>query len=252
MSDGLDIGAAMQITLVPDSSFASAPAGVGAGLTAAVEAAAAVFEQDFPGNYNVNISYGWGTFDDAPSTLLTNTGSGVFSLGGGPLSLVSYSELKDWLTASAISSAQITAVASLPTSAASLPGDPNSFTISPAEEKALGVFSGDSGAIDGSIGFNIGDANFPQDWEPAALTEIAHALGWDSIAQGGSFPDVADLFRYSSPGQRQWTSGQAAYFSVDGGNTRLADFSTTFDRTLFTDVPADDPLRLPSPAPRQP
>jgi hypothetical protein len=55
MSDGY-IGAAMQIALVPDSSIASAPAG----LTAAVEAAAAVFERDFPGNYNINISYGWG------------------------------------------------------------------------------------------------------------------------------------------------------------------------------------------------
>ena len=130
----------MQITLVPDNSIASAPAG----LTAAVEAAASVFEQDFPGNYNVNISYGWGTFNNAPSDVLTNPGA--FSLGGGPLSFVSYSELKDWLTANAVSTAQITAVASLPASAASLPDDPTSFTISPAEKKALGVFSGDSGS----------------------------------------------------------------------------------------------------------
>src|SRR3984885_9041760 len=241
VSDVLHIGAAMRITLVPDGSIASAPFG----LTAAVEAAASIFEQDFPGNYNINISYGWGTFDDAPSALLTNTGSGVFSLGGGSLLLVSYSELNSWLTANAASSAQITAVASLPASTASLPGDPNTFVVSPAEEKALGVFSGNSGAIDGSIGFNIGDGSLPKDWEPAALTEIAHALGWDSVAQGGSFPDVADLFRYSAPGQHQWTSGQPAYFSIDGGNTRLADFSTTFDQTLFSDLPADDPLRVP-------
>ena len=152
----------MQITLVPDNSIASAPAG----LKAAVEAAASVFEQDFPGNYNVNISYGWGTFNNAPSDVLTNPGA--FSLGGGPLSFVSYSELKDWLTANAVSTAQITAVASLPASATSLPGDPTSFTISPAEKKALGVFSGDSGAVDGSIGFNVGDASSPEDWEPAA------------------------------------------------------------------------------------
>jgi hypothetical protein len=231
----------MQITLVPDSSIASAPLG----LIAAVEAAADVFEQDFPGNYNVNISYGWGTFDDAPSNVLLTPGDGVFSLGGGTSTAVSYSQLKGWLTANAASSAQITAVASLPASPASLPNDANTFFVSRPEEKALGVFSGDSGAIDGSIGFNIGDASSPLDWEPAALTEIAHALGWDSVAQGGSFPDVADLFRYSSPGQRQWTSGQPAYFSVDGGNTRLADFSTTFDQTLFTDLPADDPLRVP-------
>src|ERR1700722_4304138 len=97
VSDALHIGAAMQITLVPDSSIASAPFG----LTAAVEAAASTFEQDFPGNYNVNISYGWGTFDNAPSAILTNTGSGVFSLGGGTSSAVSYSELRGWLVAHA-------------------------------------------------------------------------------------------------------------------------------------------------------
>jgi len=233
----------MQINLVPDSSIASsAPPG----LTAAVEAAAAVFEQDFPGNYNVNISYGWGTFDNAPSAFLT-PGSSAYSLGGETSTSVSYSQLRGWLIANAASSAQITAVASLPASAASFPNDANTFFVSPAEEKALGVVSGDSGGIDGSIGFNTGDANWPEDWEPAALTEIAHALGWNSIAQGGSFPDVADLFRYSSLGQYGWTSGQPAYFSVDGGNTDLADFatSTNFDQTLFTDLPDDDPLRLP-------
>jgi FG-GAP-like repeat len=231
----------VRITLVPDSSIASAPAG----LTAAVEAAADVFERDFPGNYNVNISYGWGTFNNVASNVLTNPGSAAFSVGGGPLSFVSYSDLKGWLTANAASSAQLTAVASLPASAASLPGAADGFAISPAQKKALGVFTGNSSAIDGSIGFNIADASLPAAWEPAALCEIAHALGWDSLTQGGSIPDVADLFRYSSPGERQWTSGQPAYFSIDGGNTRLADFSTTFDTTLFTNLPADDPLRLP-------
>jgi FG-GAP-like repeat len=236
------IGDSMQITLVPDSSIGSVPAG----LTAAVEAAAAIYEQDFPGNYNVNISYGWGTFDNAPSDVLTNTGSGVYSLGGGGSSTpVSYSQLKSWLTANAASSAQIAAVASLHASSASFPGDADTFFVSSAEEKALGVFRGDGSAIDGSIGFNIGDASSPADWEPAALTEIAHALGWDSIAQGGSFPDVADLFRYSSPGQYGWTSGQSAYFSIDGGKTDLADFATSFDQTLFSDLPTNDPLRVP-------
>ena len=181
----------MQITLVPDSSIASAPAG----LTAAVEAAAAIYEQDFPGNYNVNIGYGWGTFDNTPSDELTNSSSGAYSLGGGTSTPVSYSQLKGWLTANAVSSTQIAADATLPASSASLPGDANTFFVSFAEEIALGVFTGNSGAIDGSIGFNIGDASSPEDWEPAALTEIAHALGWNSIAQGGSYPDVSDLFR---------------------------------------------------------
>ena len=231
----------MHITLVPDSSVASAPAG----FTAAVATAADIFDQDFPGNYNVNISYGWGTFDNAPSATLTNTGDGVFSLGGGPTTAVSYSELRGWLVVNAASNAQITAVASLPVSGASLPGGANTFFVSYPEEKALGVFSGNGSAIDGSIGFNVGDADSPEDWEPAALTEIAHALGWNSIAQGASYPNVADLFRYSSPGQYQWASGQPAYFSIDGGIADLADFSTTFDQTLFTSLPENDPLKVP-------
>jgi hypothetical protein len=231
----------MQINLVPDNSVASAPAG----FTAAVEDAAAVFEQDFPGDYTINISYGWGTFDNTASSDLTNPNSGVYSLGGGFFTTASYSQVKSWLTAEATSSDQISADATLPASSASFPGDANTFYVSFAEEIALGVFTGNSNAIDGSIGFNIGDASTPQDWEPAALTEIAHALGWDSIAQSGSFPDVADLFRYSSPGQYGWTSGQPEYFSIDGGNTDLADFSTSFDQTLFSDLPTDDPLRLP-------
>jgi hypothetical protein len=231
----------MHINLVPDSSVAAAPTG----FTAAVEAAANVFEQDFPGDYTVNITYGWGTFDNTAYEALTNTGSGVFSLGGGPATAVSYAQLKSWLKARAGSSAQMTAVASLPASSASLPGGAASFSISSAELKALGVFSGNPSAVDGSIGFNVGDTNHPEDWEAAAITEIVHALGWSSIAQDGGIPSVADLFRYSAPGAYGWTSGQPAYFSIDGGETNLGDFSTSFDQTLFSNLPGDDSLRLP-------
>ena len=148
----------MQITLVSDSSVASAPAG----LTAAVEAAAAVFEQDFSGNYTINISYGWGTFDNTPSNELTNANSSVYSLGGATSTAVSYSQLRSWLTANAVSSTQIAADATLPASSPSFPSDANTFFVSYAEEKALGVFTGDSGALDGSIGFNIGTQARPR------------------------------------------------------------------------------------------
>jgi hypothetical protein len=56
-------GRTMQINLIPDSSVSSAPAG----FTAAVQAAADVFDQDFAGNYTVNITYGWGPFDNQPN-----------------------------------------------------------------------------------------------------------------------------------------------------------------------------------------
>ncbi len=80
----------MRINLVPDSSIASAPPG----LTAAVQAAAAVYDQDFPGNYTINISYGWGTFDNSQQSELTEPNSGVYSLGGGTATTVGYSQLK--------------------------------------------------------------------------------------------------------------------------------------------------------------
>jgi hypothetical protein len=234
----------MQINLIPDNSIPSAPAG----LTSEVEAAAAVFEQDFPGDYTVNISYGWGTYDNTANATLTDPNSGAFSLGGVlNANTTSYSQLKSWLSANATSSSQMSAVQSLPASSTAFPGGASSFIVSSAEEKALGVFTGNNGALDGSIGFNVGDASNSSSWETAALCEICHALGWitgDYNSDGG-FPWVADLYRYSAPGRYQWIGGQPAYFSIDGGNTDLADFSTNFDYTLFSNVAVNDPLRLP-------
>jgi hypothetical protein len=60
----------MNINLIPDASVASAPAG----FVQAVQAAASIFDEDFPGNYTVNIGYGWGTWDNAPESSLTNPG----------------------------------------------------------------------------------------------------------------------------------------------------------------------------------
>ncbi len=231
----------MQINLVPDSSIASAPAG----LTAAVEAAANVFDQDFPGNYTVNISYGWGTYDNVADATLTNPNSGVSpsAVSATPL-YVNYSQLKSWLTADAIWPDQNTAVGSLPASNTAFPGGANTFIVSTAEEKALGVFVGDGGALDGSIKFDRSSSSASY-WEPAALCEITHALGWTTASSDGGVPGVADLFRYSSTGNYQWTSGKPAYFSIDGGTTDLADFATSFDYTLFPNLPENDPLRYP-------
>lgn len=233
----------MRINLIADKSVASAPAG----FTAAVQAAANVYDNTFAGNYTINITYGWGTYDNSPYASLTNPSSGVFSVGGFSWTGVTgYAQLKSLLTSHATSSAQKTAVQSLPASSSLLPSHVTNFALSNAEEKALGIYSGSSNAVDGSIGFNIGDASQSMYWEPAALTEIAHALGWTSLdPKKFGLAGVADLFRYSSAGNYQWTDGQKAYFSINGGKTDLADYSTTFDDTLFSDASLADPLRLP-------
>jgi hypothetical protein len=223
----------MEINLIPDASVASAPSG----FTAAVQAAAAIYDNDFPGNYTVNITYGWGTYDNVADSELTNA---EISLGGVDAdNYVSYATLKNWLGANATLSDQKTALASLPASDDSLPGDPDSFFVSTAQEKALGVFTGQAGAVDGSIGF--GTDSF--DWQGLALCEIGHALGWMTDYYVNA-PTALDLLRFSSPGVRDWTGGQAEYFSTDGGVTGTANFATSFDYTLFTNL-TNDPFCAP-------
>jgi len=232
----------MIINLIPDSSVSSAPAG----FTAEIQAAADVFDQDIPGDYTVNITYGWGTYDGVVDDELTNPNSGAFSYGGTENgTAVDYATLKKWLSENATLSDQMAAVASLPASYTALPDDTDEFWVTSAQEKALGVYVGSAGAVDGSIGFNTGDANSPPaDWEIAALTEIVHALGdLSSIAT----PNIMDLYRFSAPGDYQWTSGQPAYFSINDGATDLANFATSFDTTLFQNAgaSANDPFAYP-------
>src|SRR4051812_11048719 len=83
-----------------------------------------------------------------------------------------------------------------------------------------------------------GSATFATDINPnllvgVALHELTHALG---RVPYGSQPDVFDLFRFTSPGTRLFTNGNtaaAAYFSLDGGITKLADFGQKSDPSDF-------------------
>src|SRR5713226_1866618 len=70
-----------------------------------------------------------------------------------------------------------------------------------------------------------------------ALHELTHAMG--RVPYGppyGSQPDIFDLFRFTTPGTRLIAGGNtapAAYFSVDGGNTKLADYGQNSDPSDF-------------------
>ena len=213
------------------------------GFTAAIQAAANIFDQDFLGNYTVNITYGWGTYDGQTNSELTTANNGISSIGGTENSTtVSYATVRNWLNANATLSDQQTAVASLPSNTSAFPGNANSFFVSSAQEKALGVYTGSNSTIDGSIGFNDTDpAN--SNFLGLALTEIAHALGWITEFYAGA-PTIADLFRFSSQGTYQWTGGDAAYFSLNNGATDVANFATSFDYTLFTNL-TNDALSVP-------
>jgi Ca2+-binding RTX toxin-like protein len=83
-----------------------------------------------------------------------------------------------------------------------------------------------------------GSAVFATDINPnllvgVALHELTHALG---RVPYGAAPDIFDLFRYTSPGVHLFQGGNsapAAYFSLDGGVTKLADFGQHSDPSDF-------------------
>jgi hypothetical protein len=212
----------MNINLIADDSVSSAPAG----FADAVQAAANILDQTFIDNITLNIRYGWGSFNNVTDSTLTNATDAV----GGPISPdhVDYSTLRSWLSADENSAYDVTAFNSLPDYASSLPGNANNFVVASAQEKAFGHFSGSPNAVDGAIGF--GTRTSSSFWEEAALHEIAHAMGRETgFPYEHNVPTLMDLLRYNAPGQFQWGTGQPAYFSIDGGQTDLANFSTISD-----------------------
>ena len=215
----------LTINLIADNSVSSAPAG----FVTAVQEAASMIEAAFHNPITINIDYGWGVINTGTVSAPQYTSVGATSAEGGPSSgnLISYSALKSLLDASATSADDQLAYSNLPASTASFPNSSSEFYIASAQEKALNDFSGSASALDGAIGF--GTSTTSAAWLPMALHEIAHAMGRISLAQGAPDPAIMDLFRYSSQGVYQWTSGAPAYFSINGGATDIADFSTISD-----------------------
>lgn len=136
-------------------------------------------------------------------------------------------------------------------------GDANNTTIrmNQANARALGLFAAVDGTTDATITFS---SNFSFDFNPVggidagtmdfigvATHEIGHALGFTSgvdildINSSGTFFNddqftfvrTLDLFRYSADSAAltslDWTADtRTKYFSIDGGSTSLATFST--------------------------
>ena len=83
-----------------------------------------------------------------------------------------------------------------------------------------------------------GSATFATDINPnllvgVALHELTHALG---RVPYGSQPDLFDFYRFTSAGTQLFANGNtapAAYFSLDGGLTKIADYGQTSDPSDF-------------------
>jgi hypothetical protein len=110
----------------------------------------------------------------------------------------------------------------------------SSISLTTANCRALGInINPGSGNPDSTISVNMSLINITRkgidptkyDLQAVVSHEIDEALG-SSSGLGSTHARPADLFRYSGPGTPNYTtSGDSAFFSIDGGNTLLVQYN---------------------------
>jgi hypothetical protein len=201
--------------LIFDAAATAAPASFQAGIEQAASILAATISDKI--TVNIDIDY-------------SGTGGGA-SAGPAGGQYVSYSTVKADLTNAATPGDST--FAALPTGS-TIEGQSN-IAVWDAELKLFGLLPANNGGVDGSATFAT-DINTNL-LVGVALHELTHAMG--RVPEGppySSSPDIFDLFRFTSPGTMLIAGGNtapAAYFSVNGGNTKLADFGQTSDPSDF-------------------
>lgn len=224
----------LTINLEYDPLAAAAPQSFRNGL----QAAANILQAAIATPITVNIMVGYGEIDlggPAYSPLVSN-----FSEGGiTSVVRVSYPALRNALAAVDTTPTGVQAIGALPNTLSL--GGVTTFGIAPALAKALAFIPANGTAIDGQIGFPTSFTG--NGLLGTAIVEELHASGL--LNYGGDL----GLFSYSSPGVHFLpvgpTSSTPAYFSTDGGNTDLANYSVGLDDTLFAGAP-NDPLDIPN------
>ncbi len=212
----------LTINLIYDADALAAPQSFRDGM----QAAANMLEAAFNDNIEINIAVGYGEFGGVTLSR-QNISEGNIGYTGGHTSgqgiSEGYSDLRTLLLNHEGSADDITSVNALPNTT-SLQGH-SSFVIGTAQGKALGLVSPAGVAIDGQVG--IGTNFTGNALIAAALHEITHAMC--RIAG-----DSLDIFRFNENRSGSHVFGfarpaTAAYFSIDGGATDLADFGINSD-----------------------
>ena len=208
----------MNLVLAYESSALAAPQS----FLNAMQTAVNILDSTILNNITVTIEVGYNDFLNNQITNLGSSAVGADTSG----SFVSYTSLRAALASHETSTLDQTFVNSLPNTT-SVNGQ-SGFYVPSAVEKALGMISPTAPGIDGAIG--IGSGIPTADLVGAALHELTHAMGREPGA--GTF----DLSRYTSPGTHLFSSNStapAAYFSIDGGVTKLADYGQNSDPADF-------------------
>jgi serralysin len=202
----------ININLLFDSAAMAAPASFRAGIAQAASILASTISDKITVNLNIDYS---------------GTGGGA-AAGPDNGQFVSYSTVRSDLVNHA--TAGDTTFNALP-GGTSVQGQ-SSVAVWNAQLKLFGIMSPNDVTTDDGSAYFATDINSSL-LVGVALHELTHALGRIPF---GPQPDVFDLFRFTSPGVRLFqgtATAPAAYFSVDGGATKLADFGRTSDSSDF-------------------
>jgi hypothetical protein len=204
-------------------------------IESAFDAVAAEYDSVLTSPLTVNVDVSWGKVDGV-AVASNALGESVDELYG----YYSYGTLKSVLSSHASANptdkALASAVAHLP---ASTPSGVSSYVVPSSEAKALGLISTTQSSYDGYIGFGSavaydfnpsnGITAGTYDFEAVAAHEVDEVLGRISgLANASpSYRTVFDLYRYSSPGVISFAYNTPAYFSVNGGTTKLGEFNVS-------------------------
>ncbi len=206
--------AGLTINLVFDAAAMAAPQSFRDGITQAMQMICAVVTDHI--TLNLSIDY-------------SGTGRGAF---GGPSggNYVNYSTVRADLVNNA--SPGDTTFNSLPTG--STFAGQSQVAVWYSQEKLWGMISPTGTEIDGN-------ASFATDISPSllvgvALHELTHAMGRVPYAGSTGQADIFDFDRFTSAGNNLIngnSTAPAAYFSLNGGVTKLADYGQTSDPSDF-------------------
>jgi len=165
---------------------------------------------------------------------------GLLGASSYPLATHTFSDITTALASDGTSADDATAVANLP-GADPVTGT-HTWTITPAEEMALGLIPDNGTTSDGSVRFSNtatfdydrtdGIAAGAFDFFGIVAHEFTEIMGRElnaadnSVAFGpGDHP--LDLFKFSAAGAREFVGTNVGYFSIDGGTTNLDNFNTS-------------------------